>query len=242
MNEDLGNLEREVEMARARLTNNLSTLCSANTYTAFKADLKDEARSALSRMLENVKARAAANPAAALAIGAGLTWRLIQRPPITTALIGAGIVSLLRTTPVTRNGYVERDYYSEGKKRLKQQAGELADAVKDQAVEIAGEIKEQASELVATASDKVADAVAGLKEQAASLSHRASQTVDDGWRSAAAVSERVGEIAQRGTRDAHSALNDPDKRDNLLLGLAGVAVVAALGIAYQRGGQNDPLQ
>jgi phage host-nuclease inhibitor protein Gam len=240
MNEDLGNLEREVEIARARLSNNLSTLRSAENYTAFKEDLKDEARSALSRIVENVKARAAANPAAALAIGAGLAWRLIQRPPVTAALIGAGIVSLLRTTPVTSNGF-ERDYYSEGKTRLKQQAEELADVVKDQAVEIAGEIKEQASELAATASDKVADAVAGLKEQAASLSHRASQTVDDGWRSSAAVSERVGEIAQRRTRDAHSALNDPDVRDDLLLGLAGVAVVAALGIAYQRG-QSNPLQ
>ena len=29
-------------------------------------------------------------------------------------------------------------------------------------------------------------------------------------------------------------LNQPDVRDNLLLGVAGVAVVAALGIAYQR--------
>jgi hypothetical protein len=67
-----------VECARARLTNNLSTLCSVDTYTAFK-----EARSALPRIVKNVKARAAANPAAALAIGAGLTWRVIQRPPIT---------------------------------------------------------------------------------------------------------------------------------------------------------------
>lgn len=237
MNEDLAHLEREVEIARARLTTNLSTLFSADTYEAFKGDLKDEARSALSRMVENVKARAAANPAAALAIGAGLTWRLVQRPPITAALIGAGIVSLLRTTPVASNGFFERDYYSEGKKRLKQQAGELADAVKDQAVEIAGDIKEQASELAATASDKVADAVAAVKEKAASLSHRATQTVDDGWPSADAVSERVDEIAHSGNLDAHSAPN-PDVRDNLLLGLAGVAVAAALSIAYQRGGQS----
>lgn len=238
MNEDLAHLEREVEIARARLSTNLSTLFSANTYAAFKGDLKDEARSALSRMMENVKARAAANPAAALAIGAGLTWRLVQRPPITAALIGAGIVSLLRTAPIASNGYSQRDYYSEGKKRLKQQAGELAEAMKDQAVEIAGDIKEHASELAAAASDKVADAVAAVKEKAASVSHRASQTVDDGWPSADAVSERVDEIAHSGTQAAHSALNDPGVRDNLLLGLASIAVAAALGIAYQRGGQS----
>ena len=231
MNEDLAHLEREVEIARARLSTNLSTLFSADTYAAFKGDLKDEARAALSRMVENVKARAAANPAAALAIGAGLTWRLVQRPPISVALIGAGIVSLLRTTPVTSNGYFERDYFAEGKTRLKQQAGELADTVKEQAVEIAGEIKEQTNTLAASASDRVADAVTSVKDQA-------TQTVEDGWRSAAAASQSVGESAQRGIRFAHSAINDPDVRDNLLLGLAGVAVAAALGIAYQRGGQS----
>ena len=233
MKEDLRNLEREVETARARLNNRLSTLSSRDTYAAFKEEVKDQARSALSRMVENVKGRAAANPAAALAIGAGLTWRLIHRPPVAAALIGAGIFSLFRTTPVIMNGNSQRDYYSEGKTRLKQQAGVLADAVKDQTVEIANEIKEQASDLAVIASDKVGEAVESMKEQAATLSHRASQIADDGWRSATA-------IRQSATRNARVALNDADVRDNLLLGLAGVAVMAALGVAYQRGGQNEP--
>jgi hypothetical protein len=243
MREDLEHLEREVESARSRLANNLSTLTSADTYSAFREDLKDEARNALSRMVENVKARAAANPAAALAIGAGLTWRLLQRPPITAALIGAGLISLLRTTPVASNGF-ERDYYSEGKQRLKQQAAELADTVKDQAVELAGQIKEQASEVAAAASDGVrnlsADVAAGVKDQAASLSRRAYRTFEDGIDSAASASGRVGEITQRTAREARYALRDPDVRDNLLLGIAGVAVVAALGIAYQRSDASGP--
>jgi hypothetical protein len=243
MREDLEHLEREVESARSRLANNLSTLTSADTYSAFREDLKDEARNALSRMVENVKARAAANPAAALAIGAGLTWRLLQRPPITAALIGAGLISLLRTTPVASNGF-ERDYYSEGKERLKQQAADIADTVKDHAIELAGQIKEQASEVAGATSDKVrnlsADVAAGVKEQAASLSRRASQTFEGGMDSAAAASERVGEITQRTVRDARSTLRDPDVRDNLLLGLAGVAVAAALSIAYQRGDGSGP--
>jgi hypothetical protein len=234
MNEDLGKLEREVELARARLTNNLSTLFSADTYSAFKEDLQDEARSGLSRMVENVKARAAANPAAAIAIGAGLTWRLLQRPPITAALIGAGLVSLLRTTPISRDGFSDRDFYLAGKERLKQQAGELAGTVKHQSVEMAGEISEQASELAKVASEKVADAVAGVKDQAAALTRRAARSVDDGWRSAASVSGRAGDISHRATHDIRSAVNNPDVRDNLLLGLAGVAVAAALGLAYQR--------
>ena len=72
MNE-LANLEREVELARARLAGNLSTLVSTETYSEFKEDVKDEARSAVANIVENLKARAAANPVAALAIGAGLT-------------------------------------------------------------------------------------------------------------------------------------------------------------------------
>ena len=62
MNE-LANLEREVEMARARLAGNLSTLVSTDTYSEFKEEVKDEARSALAKMVENLKSRAAANPA-----------------------------------------------------------------------------------------------------------------------------------------------------------------------------------
>jgi hypothetical protein len=100
MNDDLQNLEREVESARARLASDLSSLCSADTYSEFKQDLKHEARSTFAGVFEDLKARAAANPTATLAIGAGVVWRLIERPPIAVGLIGAGLLSLWRTTPV----------------------------------------------------------------------------------------------------------------------------------------------
>ena len=54
MNE-LANLEREVELARARLVGNLSTLVSTDTYSEFKEDVKDEARSAVDKIVENSK-------------------------------------------------------------------------------------------------------------------------------------------------------------------------------------------
>jgi dGTP triphosphohydrolase len=225
MNE-LANLEREVEMARARLAGNLSTLVSTDTYSELKEDVRDEARSAVAKMVENLKARAAANPAAALAIGAGLTWRLLQRPPITAALIGAGVISLLRTTPISSNGH-ERDYLSEGKERLKQQVGDLADSVKDQAAEVADAVREQVSEFAEGASEKVqkwsADAATGAKEQVGSLSRQAFRAADDGLQTVSDASSAV-----------RTKLNQPDVRDNLLLGVAGAAVAAALGIAYQR--------
>jgi len=226
MNE-LANLERDVELARARLAGNLSTLVSTDTYSEFKEDVKDEARSAIAKILENLKARAAANPAAALAIGAGLTWRLLQRPPITATLIGAGLISLLRTTPISSNGHFERDYFSEGKERLKEQVGDLVDNAKDQAAGVAHVVGEHVSEFAESASEKAqkwsGDAATGAKAQVASLSRQAFRAADDGLQSLSEASSAV-----------RTKLNQPDVRDNLLLGVAGVAVVTALGIAYQR--------
>jgi hypothetical protein len=223
----LAQLEREVEMARARLAGNLSTLVSPHTYADLKEDMKDEARSALANIVDNLKARAAANPAAALAIGAGLTWRLLQRPPITAALIGAGVISLLRTTPLRSNGPFERDYFSEGKKRLQAQVGDVAESVKEHAADVAGSVREQVNQLAEEASEKVqkwsADARSGAKERVASISRQASKIADDGVRSVSEVSSVV-----------QTKLGQPDVRNNILLGVAGAAVAAALGIAYQR--------
>ena len=133
----------------------------------------------------------------------------------------------MRTTPISSNGHFERDYLSEGKERLKQQVGDLADSVKDQAAEVADAVREQVSEFAEGASEKVqkwsADAATGAKEQVASLSRHAFGAADDGLKSVSEASSAV-----------RTKLNQPDVRDNLLLGVAGAAVAAALGIAYQR--------
>ena len=91
--------EREVERSRAKLTQDLAVLCSSDTFAAFTDDLKKEAVGMKDAYWEKLKARAAANPAAVIAIGAGLAWRLIQRPPIASALIGVGLFSLWKTEP-----------------------------------------------------------------------------------------------------------------------------------------------
>ena len=46
------------------------------------------AKDGAQRLFTELKDRAAANPVAALAIGAGLAWRLVHRPPIATLLVG----------------------------------------------------------------------------------------------------------------------------------------------------------
>ncbi len=93
MTDNISKLEFEVAEARAKLARDLAFLRSPQTYRKFTAGLKSEAQSVVQRMGADLRARAAANPSAALAIGAGLAWRLLKHPPIATALVGAGVLT-----------------------------------------------------------------------------------------------------------------------------------------------------
>src|SRR5215207_2417043 len=106
--------EREVEAARSKLAADLAILSSPATFSEFTNDLKadatdvkDEAlakaKSTVQGIVDDIKARAAENPAAVLAIGAGIAWHLVRHPPITTALVGAGLYSLFKTSPSSRS-------------------------------------------------------------------------------------------------------------------------------------------
>ena len=147
-------LEHDVEEARERLLSHLSVLSSPVAYSEFKEDLKDEARFTLRGILDDVKRRAAANPAATLAIGAGLAWRFIREPPISTALIGAGLYSLWRTTPVATQGR-DFDYLSTAKTRLAEQVSDLATTVGEQTAHMAETVTENASQLAGVAKGKM---------------------------------------------------------------------------------------
>lgn len=234
-------LEREVEAARAR---DLTTLRSPAAYQDLKQDLKQEAQSVLQRTVSDLTARAAANPGATLAIGAGIAWRLMKHPPIATALIGAGLFSLWRTAPISaEEGGEEIDYLSEASQRLKQQVNDLAGNVKEYAAETAGVVKEEVGELAETAKGKLqqwgAEAASELESQAASLAHQASQTFDGARQAAARAPARAAKTVHRASSIAHEALSDENVRDRFLLGAAGLAVAAALGIAYQRRSTGD---
>jgi hypothetical protein len=112
----LESLERDVETARKRLTEDLALLRRPSAQSEFKQELmfravrtKDDfihqARSAAlgraQQFLEDIKRRAAANPAAVLAIVAGLIWRLARHPPISSILVGLGVAGLLKTDPAS---------------------------------------------------------------------------------------------------------------------------------------------
>ena len=152
---DLNALERDVEQARARFADDLARLRSPSTLARFKDDAwaearetkdelvgktKEAAKDGAQRLFTELKERAAANPVAALAIGAGLAWRLVHRPPIATLLVGMGVVGLLRTSPARKSepymGLHDEDprllhRYGAREPGLAARAGELADVVKD---------------------------------------------------------------------------------------------------------------
>jgi hypothetical protein len=89
-------------------------LRSTETISGFKAGLLAQASETEDQLVgkaresvtagaqdlwREIKARSAANPAAALVLGGGLAWRLLHRPPIASALVGLGLISLWRTDP-----------------------------------------------------------------------------------------------------------------------------------------------
>jgi hypothetical protein len=301
MSDTLRECEREVEQARSKLSHDLAVLRAPETLSSFTADLKRDAletkdalldqakqtaQSKLSDFVEDLKARAAANPAAALAIGAGIAWRLLRHPPIATALIGAGAYSLWRTNGFQPHDRFRPDYLQHGKQRLKEQASDFASDVASNAKEIAADVSETVSaktaEMIEAAKTKAQEwsgtaqakaqewsetAQAKAQEWTGTAQARAQQWSDDVGRGAAAVgsalkaeteslnaraqgavrsvsdrtrsatmdaSSRTSQFMRETIHDARDTLADNESRDKLLLGVAGVAVAAALGIACQK--------
>jgi len=261
----LRQLEQDVEAARAKLGRDLVTLRSPNTTAEFTESLKQEAiaakdafvekaktraQSAIETLIEDIKARAAANPAAALAIGAGIAWRLIRHPPIAPALVGAGLVSLFRTPPAHLNGRRDPgDYLAHAKDRLVDQATGLAEMAKDQAATLTETVSEKVQETASGIRDRMQNASAhvtrAVKEAAVDTQARASatwsetaETLRDRAQSARAgaarASSRVVGAVDHWRELGQDVISDPEPRDKLLLGAAGLAVLAALGISFQR--------
>ena len=235
---ELDVLERDVEDARGRLRLDLARLRAPGTMERMKDDVTGRVTGAAQDtaygILDEIKARAAANPVAALAIGAGLAWRFIHRPPIATLLVGAGLVALMKTDPHERHmgaDFVER-------------AGEFAGTVKATVSEKIDELSHsefaaRAGELSGTVAAKASELGGTVREKAGELSGTVKETVGQ-W------SARTGEFASEAGREVSSAANSLAKdsrrvaaavhedRDTYLLGAAAIALAAAVGISYQR--------
>jgi gas vesicle protein len=227
---DLNALEREVELTRTKFANDLARLRSPHNIAEFKEDLWAHARETKDGIVADLKARAAANPAAVAALAAGVAWRLFHRPPVATLLVGLGLVGLLRTSPsqadyATAEDFFDRDHWASrasgfadaAKQKVQDwsaEAGEAAREAKTQIAETAASVAERSSDALRDAGDAARDRVTRLADDAASVSDRASARL-------------------------RAAMPDRDDRENLLLGAAAVAVAAAVGIAFQRRAHED---
>jgi hypothetical protein len=223
MDATLRQLETEAEAARAKFAADLAVLRSPSTYSEFKDGLKQEAmdardavvdsvrfnvKSTAESWIDEIKAKAAANPGAALLIGAGVAWRLLQNPPIATALVGAGLFSLLRTTPQAGHRYMSDEAYLErAKHRLKEQASNLAVSAKEHATDLAHNAKERAAELTSSAKAGAVELASSAKERALELAGSARAQVYD---LADTTKAQAHDLAD-GIQDRANALSDGAK-------------------------------
>jgi hypothetical protein len=247
---NLDTLERNVAQARARFADDLARLRSPDNLARFKGDLwaearetKDElidktkeiAKDGAQRVFTELKERAAANPLATAAIGAGLAWRFIHRPPIATLLIGAGLFGLLRTSAPQRSHEPYMGLYDEdGALRRRITEDDLA----QRAADMAGTVKEKVQDWSASAGETARAAAAQIGDKAASMTERASQTLHDVRDTARETliqaTETAVALGERTSARLQDAMPDREDRDKYLLGAAALAVAAAVGIAYQR--------
>jgi len=228
--------ERDVERSRAKLTQDLAVLCSSETFAAFTDDLKQEALGTKDLVWEKLKARAASNPAAVIAIGAGVAWRLLQRPPFATALIGVGLYSLWKTQPKTAYDASGRrlDYVEQSKEILKEPAGHVFSKVADTAGKAQETAAAKGSEVWADAKEKMREwqgEISGIVSDRASKLKGSGQELLDDVR--VKHEDLRGEIHAMAAKAAEK-VQDDDTRNTALLGMAGLAIAAALGIACQK--------
>jgi gas vesicle protein len=246
---ELNALERDVEQARAKFADDLVRLRSPANLARLKNDLwadvretkdevvdkaKDAAQDGAQRLVAELKARAAANPLATIAIGAGLAWRLVHRPPIATVLVGLGLIGLARTTPSQPYmGLIDEDPI------LQRRGGDLA----SHAEALADAAKEKVQDWSARAGDAIRQTAGEIAEKAASVAESASDALQGAQyaarETAAEVADRAGSAAARVSQTMRDAVPDREDRDTYLLAAAAVAVAAAVGIAYQRRGRGS---
>jgi hypothetical protein len=222
---ELDRLEGEVRDARRRLKSDLELLRAPETFSSFKEEVLGEARQSrddivanvkeaatdrVERFVAEIKERAAANPVAVGAIAAGVAWRILRKPPVTTMLVGYGLISLWRTqpgqpAPGAKTVYRAADMALEAREQVEQWGSEAGDAI-------------------ARATDVVVPAVTETVQR---WSADAGEAVSQATTSAQS-------LVASGSQSLHHIVMDKQERDKVLLGVAAVALTAALGLTCLR--------
>jgi hypothetical protein len=223
---ELERLERDVEQARKRLTEDIALLRHPFALSELKRDLMSRAvrtkddlihqttSAALTRaqqFLADIKSRDAANPAAVLAIVAGLAWRLARHPPISSILVGLGIAGLLKADP------------TRGPSPVTVRATELANSASDLAGKVAEEAQQRSIQARRSATDT-------LEQFYTTAGVGASQAREAGQ----AALSKTASVANDVSSTLVWVARDADTRDNYLLGAAALAIGAAAVVGYRR--------
>ncbi|GAC1560950.1 MAG: hypothetical protein NVS2B5_25070 [Beijerinckiaceae bacterium] len=272
---DLDALERDVVASRERLVSRVAEVRSpravANLKDSLVADateFKDEAiargKQTLSQsvddMLAGLKRRAAANPAAVAAIGAGIAWRLWQKPPVATLLVGAGLATLLGRTPVHEidvdpydpdhpASYVPGGVAGYG---YGPQHGVLARKAIGGATVLAGtaratraglretvhDLRDQAAEL----KDNVLQSAGELKDSVVETAGELKDSViGSSTRAVRTVSSTAAQAGDRFEMMRDSA-GDTVRDNSLYFGIAALALGAAAGIGWAQRGRHEDFE
>lgn len=254
--------EHDVRSARDKLTADLAALRSPANLREFTAVLKHEAvaakdsvvqqtkdsvQSAVQGIVVDLKSKASSNPAATLAIAAGIAWQLFRNPPIVTALIGVGLYSLLRTPSLRPAAKDNREYLDQGAERLKQQvtdfgtdavgvAADVGQTLFEKGAQLYNSGKGKMQDLSLDAIDSATNAGLAVKQRTDGLAASAHRTFHDALDQVEEVATRSADAAARGLKEITESPRDLPwgSRDTLLIGVAGVAVAAAVGIAVQK--------
>jgi len=251
-------LERDVEQARARVAADLALLRSPETYEAAKNGVMEAALGYRDQKVDGVvgtlRAKAAANPLAVAAIGAGVAWRLYKHPPIASVLIGLGVTALMRTDPNDDSMHPRRlmeaasQRASEMKERAAAQIADLKEAA-------TGVIEEKTRQFTAAAErtyERAAERVSSMGSSGASHGEAAhastsfARTGDPEALGASATRMRAPTADMPIARGSDGALWEAEdsyasgraeRRDAYLLGVAALAVGAAVGLSRMRQGE-----
>jgi hypothetical protein len=222
---ELDRLEGDVREARRRLKSDLEVLRAPETFSSFKEDVIGEARQSrddivanvkeaaanrAERLVADIKERAAANPVAVGAIAAGVAWRILRKPPITTMLVGYGLISLWRTKPGQPAPGAETVY----------RAADLAVEAKEQVEQWGSE----AGDVIARATDVVVPAVTETVQR---WSADVGETVSQATTSARS-------LMASGSQSLQNIAMDKRERVKVLLVTAAVSLTAALGLTCLR--------
>ncbi|MDB5593621.1 MAG: hypothetical protein JWM36_582 [Hyphomicrobiales bacterium] len=243
---DLRHLEHEAEVARARLQRTIADIKDPQTVENAKREAMDQAErlkdqvvgyikdakdNALGQMRDTstrqtsefsrkLQRTAIENPIPVLLIGAGLGWHLYRKPPITTALLAAGVYGLARNwngaaderawrDPYSSNaprGYVPGGVAGYGYDEVTDVAG-AADRVKSAATRASYQAENAVSDVrdaVGEARDGASGAAGSMKD---SLREAGGNLVGQISETYAAASEKVQDLAKTAVDRVQPALD-----------------------------------